>query len=71
MPWGQNGGGCGDFDMDQEGPAGNVVLFAHPTRIKQMPFEAVVVVTIVTAAFSLLMGTLAWAVWYTKPVVQS
>lgn len=32
-----------------------------------MPFEAIVACTLVTAAFSILAGTLAWVVWYTKP----
>ena len=33
-----------------------------------MPFEAVIVVTAVIVAFSLLMGTLGWALWYTRAV---
>ena len=32
-----------------------------------MPPEAIIVVTAVTIAFSLLMGTLAWVLWYAKP----
>jgi hypothetical protein len=31
-----------------------------------MPPEAVIVVTAVVAAFSLLMGTLGWVMWYTR-----
>lgn len=32
----------------------------------KMPPEAVIVVTAVLGAFSLLMGTLAWVMWYTR-----
>jgi hypothetical protein len=31
-----------------------------------MPPEAVIVVTAVVTAFCVLMGTLAWVLWYTR-----
>lgn len=31
-----------------------------------MPFEAVIAVTAVIAAFGLFAVTLGWAIWYTK-----
>ena len=42
------------------------MLLPRSSKDSKMPPEAVIVVTAVIAAFSLLMGTLAWVLWYTK-----
>ena len=47
-----------------------MVPSARSSKDRKMPPEAVIVVTAVIIAFSLLMGTLAWVLWYTKPGVR-
>lgn len=36
----------------------------------QMPNEAVIIVTAIVVAFSTLMATLAWVMWYTGNIVR-
>lgn len=35
-----------------------------------MPNEAVIIVTAIVVAFSTLMATLAWVMWYTRNTVR-
>jgi len=39
---------------------------APPSKDRNMPPEAAIFTTAVVIAFCLLMGTLAWVLWYTR-----
>jgi hypothetical protein len=43
-----------------------MVVSSRSSMERQMPPEAVIFVTAVVGAFSLLMGTLGWVMWYTR-----
>lgn len=54
------------FDLNQSAAPPGVVVSIHSSMERPMPPEAVIVVTAVLGAFSLLMGTLGWVMWYTR-----